>query len=92
MPGMPVRRLVPRSALAEIDLARDVGVDHPLERPVHGGAADARFLPADDIEEIVRAEVPFLTQKYAEDAVALARALAAGRTKAGIVGEGTIHR
>ena len=91
MAGMPVRRLVPRSTVAEIDLARDVGLDHPLERPVDGGASDTRFLPAHDVEQIVGAEVAFLTQKNTEDAIALARALAAGRTKAGIVGEGTIH-
>ena len=91
MPGMPVRRLVPRSAFAEIHLARDVGVDHPLERPVHGRAANSRFLPADDVEEIVGAEVTRLTQKYTEDAVALAGALTAGRTKAGIIGKRTGH-
>ena len=67
-------------------------VDHPLERAVHRGAADPRFFPAHDIEQIVRAEVAFLTQEDAEDAIALAGALAAGRTKAGVVGEGAIHQ
>ena len=91
MPRVPVRGLVPRSAVAEIDLARDLRVDHPLERAVDGGAPDPRFLPAHDVEQIVRAEMAFLTQKNTEDEIALAGALATGRTKAGIVGEGTIH-
>src|SRR5256885_9269039 len=51
MARVPVRRLVPRSTVAEIDLARDVGLDHPLERPVDGGASDTRFLPAHDVEQ-----------------------------------------
>jgi hypothetical protein len=83
---------VPRPALVEIDLARDIGVDHPLERTVDGGAPDARFLPAHDVEEIVRAQMAFLTQKNTEDAVALARALAAGRTKTRIIGKESLHQ
>ena len=52
MARVAVRCLVPRSTVAEIDLARDVGVDHPLERSVDGGASDTRFLPAHDVEQI----------------------------------------
>ena len=60
MPRMPVRRFVPRSALAKIDLPRDVCIDHPLERPVHRGAANPRFFPADHIKQVVRGKVAFL--------------------------------
>ena len=73
-----VRRLEARTAFAEIDLAGDAGVDHPLQRAVDGGAADAGVLAADEIEQIVRAEMTFLTQEDVEDAIALAGALAAG--------------
>ena len=79
---MAVGRLEPRAAFAEIDLAGDAGVDHPLQRAVDGGAADARVLAADEIEQIVGAEVTFLAQEDLEDAVALGGALAAGRAQA----------
>src|SRR5262249_50827636 len=89
---MPVRRLEPRSAFAEVDLARDAGVDHPLQRPVDGGAADAAILAPHAIEEVVRAEMAFLPQEHAENAIALGRALAAGPPQGGEVGELTFHR
>src|SRR5712671_3013953 len=92
MPGMAVRGFVARSALSEVDLARDVRVDHPLERSIDRGATDTRFIATDDVEQIVGAEVAVLTQKNAEDTVALAGALAASRTKTGIIGEGTVHQ
>ena len=37
---LAVRVLEPEAALAEIDLAGDAGVHHPLQRAVDGGAAD----------------------------------------------------
>ena len=39
---LAVRMLEAEPALAEVDLARDAGVDHPLQCAVDGGAADAR--------------------------------------------------
>ena len=38
---MPVRVLEPEPAFAEVHLAGDAGVHHPLQRAVDGGAADA---------------------------------------------------
>ena len=68
------------------------GVDHPLKRAIDGRAADARLHAAHEVEEVVRAEVPFLTQKDIEDAVALARTLAAFGPEIGEIGKRTIHR
>ena len=65
------------SAFTEIDLSGDVRFDHPLERPVNGGAADARIFLPDEIAEIVRAQVAFLLQETPEDLVAFAGMLAA---------------
>ena len=60
---MAVRRLEARAPFAEIDLARDAGVHHPLQRAIDRRAADAGILAADEIEEIVGADVAFLGQK-----------------------------
>ena len=43
---VPVRGLEAEAPFAEIDLAGDAGVDHPLQRAVDGGAADAGDLRA----------------------------------------------
>ena len=75
---MPVRVFEPEVALAEVDAARDAGVDHPLQRAVDGRAADPRVLRADQLDELVRAEVPFLLHEEVDDDVALARTAAAG--------------
>ena len=42
---------------------------------------------ADEIAQIVRAQMPFLAQEDVQDAVALARALAAGRAQTGEIGK-----
>ena len=81
--GMAVGGLESRTAFAEIDLAGDSGVDHPLQRAVDRGATDARIFPADEIAQVVRAQMTLLAQKDVEDAVALAGTLAAGRAEAG---------
>src|SRR5687767_9535542 len=49
--------------LAEVDLSRDARIDHPLERPVDRGAADALVFAANQIDEIVGAEMSFLAEK-----------------------------
>ena len=76
---LAVGMLEPEAAFAEIDLAGDAGVDHPLQRAVDGGAADAVIFAPDEIDEIVGAEVPFLTQEDVDDLLPLAGALAARR-------------
>ena len=69
---MAVRRLETRAAFAEIDFARDVRVDHPLQRAVDGGAADAGMAGADEGEQIVGAEVAFLLKEGPQNLFALA--------------------
>ena len=91
MSGMPVGRLESRTSLAEIDLAGDAGVHHPLQRAVDGGATDPRVFLANKIAEIVRAQMALLTQKHIEDAVAFAGTLAAGRAQAGEI-QGRVSR
>jgi len=68
------------SRLAEVDFTRDAGVDHPLQRAVDRGPADAARPAANAIEEIVGADVPLLAQEYLHDFVALGAALAATGT------------
>ena len=84
---VPVGRLESRSAFAEIDLAGDAGADHPLKRPVDRGAADAWIFTANQVAEVIGAQMTFLTHENVQDAVALARALAAGRSQSGEIGK-----
>ena len=79
---MAVRVLEAKTALAEIDLARDAGIDHPLQGAVDRGAADPLILAADEIDEVVGGEVAFLAQEDVDDEVALAGTLAPGRAQA----------
>ena len=79
VPRLPVRVLEAEAAFAEIDLARNAGVDHPLQRAVDGRAADPLVFAADEIDEIVGAEMSFLAEEDVDDLFALAGALAAGR-------------
>jgi len=88
---MPVRGLEARSAFAEINFARDACVDHPLQRAVDRGAADAGFFAVDAVDELVRAEVAFLPEEHGQNPIALARTLSPGGTKSGEVWELTIH-
>ena len=79
VPRLAVRVLEPEPSLAEVHLARDAGVDHPLQRAVDGRAADAMVVLADQIDEIVGAEMTFLTQEDVDNLLPLAGALAARR-------------
>ena len=81
VPRMTVGVLEAEAAFAEIDLARDAGVDHPLQRAVDGGAADAVIFALDQIDEIVGAEVSLLAEEHVDDQIALARPLGAGRAE-----------
>ena len=85
MARMAIGGLEPEAAFAEIDLARKTGRDHPLQRAVHGGAADSGTLSADEIEQLVRTQVSVLAQENVEDLVALGRPLAARGTQGGKV-------
>src|SRR5688572_5357321 len=77
MPRLAVRMLEPEAAFPEIDLARNSGVDHPLQRAVDGRPADSLIFAADDVDEIVGAEMAFVTKEDVDDLFALAGALAA---------------
>ena len=79
---MAVRVLEAEAAFAEIHFAGDARIHHPLQRAVYRRAADAAIFLADQIDEVVGAEVPFLAQEGVNDEVALAGALAAGRAHA----------
>ena len=84
--------LEPEPALAEVDLAGDAGVHHPLQRAVDGGAADAVIFAADEVDEIVGAQVSFLAQEHVDDLLALAGALAAGRLQPAEIGKADVMR
>ena len=75
---VPVRVFVTVAALAKIDAARDAGIDHPLQRAVDGGAADPAVFRADQLDQLVGAEVAFLLHEEVDDDIALARTAAAG--------------
>ena len=80
--GVAVRVLEPETALAEVDLPGDAGVDHPLQRAIDGGAADALVFLAHQVDEIVGAQMAFLAQEDADDEVAFTGAFAAGGPQA----------
>jgi hypothetical protein len=85
-----VGRLEPGTPFAEIDFSGDAAVHHPLQRAIDRGAADAGMLAADQIEEIVRAEVTFLFQEGPQYLFAFGRAFAARGVRARKVREGTV--
>jgi hypothetical protein len=76
-----VRVLEAEAAFAEIHLAGDAGVHHPLQRAVNGGPADPLIFALGQRDEIVGTEVPLLTEKHIDDQIALARPLGAGRSQ-----------
>ena len=82
VPRMAVRVLETEAAFAEIDLAGDARVHHPLQRAVHRGAADAAIFLADEIDKVVGAEMPLLAEERVDDEVAFAGALASSRAHA----------
>ena len=89
MPRLTVRVLEAESAFTEIDFASDASVHHPLQSAVDGGAADAVVLFAYQIDEIVSAEMTFLTQEDVDNLLPLAGALAARRRQPAEIREGT---
>jgi hypothetical protein len=78
--------LEPEATLAEIDLARDAGIDHPLQGAVDGRAADSMIFAANEIDEVVGAEVTLLTEEDVDDLLPLARPLAADRLESAQIG------
>ena len=82
VPRMAVGVLEAEAAFAEVDLAGDARLLHPLQRAVDGGAADLLVFAADQIVEIVGGEVPLLAEEHVDDEIALAGAFAAGGPEA----------
>src|SRR3954462_2917392 len=76
---------------AEVDLARDAGADHPLQRAIHGRAADTGGFAPHLVDEVVGADMPLLTKEHLHDAIAFAGATAACGLQAGKIGKGTVH-
>ena len=91
MARLTVRVLETESPLAEVHLAGDAGVHHPLQRAVDRGPADAMVVAPDEIDQIVRAQVPFLAEEDVDNLLPLARALAPERFKAREIGQGLRH-
>ena len=91
MARVAIRRLETRTPFAEIDFARDSGVDHPLKGPVHRRPANPRVLAVNEVAQVVRAEMPFLTEEDTENPIAFRGSFAACRSKVREVGKGTIH-
>src|SRR5579871_812838 len=81
VPRMPFRGLEARAAFAEVDLARETRCDHPLQRAVHGRAADAGRLAPHDRDEILGAGVSLLTKERVDDAIALGGVLDTRRSR-----------
>jgi hypothetical protein len=93
MPGMPVRMFEAEPTLAEVDLAGDPGINHPLERAIDRSPADPLILTADQIDEVLRREMALLPEEDVDDEVPFARPLAAGRAEAFDKGRGRgFHR
>ena len=67
------------SSLAEVDLAGNARIDHPLQRAIHRCTADAVILMSNEIDQIVGAEMSFLTEEDVDNLLPLAGALATSR-------------
>ena len=68
---LAVGMLEPEATLAEVNLARDARVHHPLQRAVDRGPADLLIFAAYQIDEVVGADMPFLTQEHVDDLLPL---------------------
>ena len=67
------------SPLAEIDLAGNARINHPLQGAIHRCTADAVILMSNEINQIVGAEMSFLTEEDVDNLLPLAGALATSR-------------
>jgi hypothetical protein len=78
VPRMSIRLLEPETPLTEIDLAGDTRIHHPLKSAVHRRPADAPIFFANEIDQVVGAEVSLLAEKRIDDEIALGGALSPG--------------
>lgn len=79
VPGMAIGMLETESPLAEVDLPGNPGVDHPLERSIDGGPADPLIFAANEVNEVIGAEVTLLAHEHIDNLFPLTRPFAAGR-------------
>ena len=86
MPRVSVAVFETEPALAEVHLAGDARRLHPGQRAIHRRPADPLVLLANQVDQVVGREMPFLAQEDVDDAVALAGPLAAGRPQTVDVG------
>jgi hypothetical protein len=75
VPRMAIGMFETKPTLTKVDLARDARIDHPLQRAIDGGAADAVIFAFDETDQIVSTEVPLLAEENVDDLVAFAGAL-----------------
>jgi len=78
MTGLTIGVLEPESPLAKVDLAGDARINHPLQGAIHRCTADAVIITSNEIDQIVGAEMAFLSQEDVDNLLALAGALATG--------------
>src|SRR5262249_25994628 len=79
---VPVGRFEAEATIAKVDLAREAGVDHPLERAVDGRAADSGRVAVHERNEIVGADVSLLPKEHVQNAITFGGAFTARRAKA----------
>ena len=65
--------------LTEVERACTARVDHPLQGAIDSGATDPVIVAPYEIDEVVSAEMPFLSQEDVDNLLPLAGALATGR-------------
>ena len=73
--GLTVGMLEPESPFAEVHLAGNARIDHPLERAINRGTTDPVIVPPDQINEVVSTEMPFLPQEDVDNLLPLAERL-----------------
>ena len=75
-------------AFAEVHLAGDARLLHPLQRAIDRRAADPVILALDQVDQIVGTEVSLLLEEHVDDQIALAGPLGAGRAETIEIGDG----
>ena len=56
-----------KASLTEVDLAGNLRIHHPLQGPVDGRSTDLLVFLLDEVDQIVRAEMPLLAKEDIED-------------------------
>ena len=88
---LAVGMLESEAPLAEVNLARNARVHHPLQGAVDSGPTDLLIFPANQVDKVVRTEVPFLPQEDVDDLFTLTGPLPARRLEPRQILEGGRH-